>query len=246
MTTPAAGQPVTLTIDAQPVQEMLQQAPRLTYFWLHAYLREIAKRHRLSWLRSKGTRFGRVSEGGRGIVVSRVNEGNVPPRDNEVSYQVTPKEQRQPTAAAAVEALRTLRADIFTGNKVLPVHEFGTDINSDSWMVVPYRTRPGDIHRWKARNPGVKLTTLPSKRDNKLLVYEVQQRRRRGRLPRGWKGPAPTFPKLRLRFVLTKHVDMKPTLRMYSSWDGLQGERDTVFSQFVTRLAQDLQRGKRD
>lgn len=235
---------ISLRVDVADVQKAIRLVPRAAYFWLRAYMFQLAKEHRTQWLKNKGTRFGRVSNSGRGIIVSRVNEGQNPPRDNEVAYVVSPREERQPTVQAATDAIPQLRIDIFTGNKILPVHEFGIDISSAGWMAVPVKTRPGNIHRWRERNPGAVLITLPSKRgDDKRLVYEVTLRRARGRLRKDWIGPAPVREKLRLRWVLTKTVDMKPTLKLYATWDNIQSAQDELWQRYADRMMEDIARG---
>lgn len=235
---------VSFVLETDAVKKLMAQAPRAAYFWLRAYLGEITVQHRVQWLRQKGTSFGRRRADGTGITVSRLNEGNNPPEDDEVAYFVEPRERRQETNAAAAGAIGKLRADIFTGNKILPVHEFGIDITSRGYMAVPIKTRPGNIQKWKKAHQRARLITLPSKRDSSLLVYEQIGRRPRGR-------PSKTTPqkvtiKLRLRWVLRKHVDMHPTLRLYNSWDGLRSARDTVWSKYATRMLKDIEDGVTD
>lgn len=235
---------VSVKLETRSVEKAVKRIPRTSYFWLRAYMFAIAKEHRKQWLRNKGTKFGRVSKSGRGIIVSRVNEGQTPPRPNEVSYQVSPKEERQSTDSAARRAIGKLRADIFTGNKILPVHEFGIDIQSQGWMAVPIRTRPGNIQRWRERNPQKTLITLPSKKDPRTrTVYEVQIRRKRGRVSKDWVGPPPVRQKLRLRFILTREVKMNRTLKLYDNWDQLQSAQDDLWQRFADRLLQDLKNG---
>lgn len=251
---------VTFKVDKDQVLRTLSHVPRLGYFWIRNYLKLITLDQRKTWLRIKGTKFERARSDGSGILVSRLNEGNVPPKDNEVAFQVTPLAERMPSGAEAKAGLDVLRADIFTGNKILPVHEFGTDIDTNRYMAVPYKTRPGDIHEWKRRNPNAKLITMPSKKDGKKLVYETQHKARFRSFskttlkklgPRfGLRlAPAPQlapvrFQKLRLRWVLTKHVDMKPTLKLFEAWEGLKGPRDKHWADTANRLAADIAAGK--
>lgn len=241
MTTPF----VTFKVDTTRVVQTIRSVPRLGYFWLRSYLWWTMLDFRKGWLASKSTKFGR-GRTGNDIKVSRINEGNRPPKDNEVAFWLQPEERKASSNAAAKKMLDELRADIFTGNKILPVHEHGTDIHSQSWMQVPYRTRPGNMQKWKARNPGAKLITLPSKKDNKLLVYEVLLKRLRGRVSKNHIGPAPMREKLRLRWVLTHDVEMNPTLKLYGTWDDYVGPRDKRWRQAIQNLMQDIVEGKTD
>jgi hypothetical protein len=100
------------------------------------------------------------------------------------------------------------------------------------------KTRPSSPARWRAKYPNKTLVALPSKRDDKVLLYEKNRVRARGR-PK--KGEQPTFTeRLRLRFVLTKKVDMKPTLKLYDTWQQLAGERDKVWAETADKMLQDF------
>lgn len=239
---PRTQPPLVVTVDTAAVERAVARAPRVAYFWLRSYLGRVFGRHRKHWLRKKQVRFTRGGTSGRGIVVKGVNEGNVPPLDNEVSYVVEPRAERLGGVAVARAAIGKLRGEAITGNKILVVHEFGGDIRSRGWMAVPYKTRPHNIGRWRERNADKQLLTLPSKRGrDKLLVYEVQKKRARGRTR---KGEAPkTRDKLRLRFVLTRLVRMKPKLGYYDAWDTLVQERDQLWAETATNLEKDLARG---
>lgn len=239
----AGAQGLQVSVDLRGVQNVLTGMPKAAYFWLRDFLGRSLIQHRKTWLSTKSTKFGRAKEGGRGIRVTTVNGGTGALADNEVRYSVEPQERRQPTAAAAAAALQKLGAAIETGNEVLPVHEFGTDIRSSKSMFIPVKTVPGDFEDWRAANPGKDLLFLPSKRDDKTLVYEITLRKLRRRKGAGdLPGPPPMSVKLRLRWVLAKFVDMKPTLNLYGSWDALQSERDQLFRQAADKMVRDLVR----
>lgn len=230
-------------IDATGLQAVIDGMPKAAYFSLRDFLGRAFLQHRKRWLATKSTKFGRGSKNGRAIRVTQLNEGSGALADNEVRYTVLPKERRMPTPAAAAAALKLLEGDVGTGNKVLEVHELGTDIVSADPMYIPVKTRPGDFGDWRRANPNKQLLFLPSKRDNKTLVYEVIRRRvRRKRDPATGKlvGEGGTRETLRLRFVVTKRVEMKPTLKLYDSWDAGASERDQLFTQAANRMQSDL------
>lgn len=232
-----------LTIDVEQVRRVLVGMPKVAYFWTRDFMFRAFVKHRITWLASKGTQFGRGDDKSRGIKVSRINEGQGQLGDNEVRYSVEPKEKRMPTADAADRGLKELRAVVETGNTILPVHEFGTDIRSARPMFVPVKTRPGNFQKWRQQNPQKSLLFLPSKRgSDKQLVYEVVLKRRRGRVKADFVGPAPVDVKLRLRWVLTRFVAMKPTLKLFDSWTALEGERNTLLAQTATKMLRDLER----
>lgn len=244
MTILSAGDDRSLRVkcDLTRFESQMRQAPSVIYFRARDYLGSAFGKHRQQWFREKGTKFGRGDDAGKAIKVFGVNEGPRVPAPNQVVYHVTPTDKRFPNPLAAERGLRELRGDAFTGNAVLPVHEFGTDIKTSGFMAIPVKTRPGDVKKWQAANPDKRLEFRPSKKkDGTAVLYEVQRKRARGR-PK--KGAAPTFnEKLRLRFILTRFVDMKPTLRMYATWDGLDGYRTQQFSRMADAIVRDIQGG---
>jgi hypothetical protein len=107
-----------VTIDAEPVSEVLSRAPGVAYFWLRKFLFGAFVDHRLTWLRAKGTKFGR--RGGadsKAIKVWPINQGPVPPGPADVVYQVQPAPERVASAAEAATQLPQLAAEAFTGNE---------------------------------------------------------------------------------------------------------------------------------
>ncbi len=110
-------------------------------------------------------------------------------------------------------------------------------------LVIPIKTRPNTPKRWLEKNPGKRLEFRPSKRhDGTGVLYEVTKVRGRGRPKKGHTLPA-LRERLRLRFVLQRFIDMKPTLGMYATWDDLAGERDQLFRNAAEKMQQQLQRG---
>lgn len=236
--------PITFRINTEPVRVVLDGMPKVAYFWLRDYLGRSLLRHRAKWLSEKSTKFGR---GPNSISVGRLNERSGPLDDKEVRYTVEPDERRVQTAQAAEKGLAAMRAEIATGSIVLPVHEFGTDIRSARRMFVPTfrpnQYHPGNIAKWIKKHPQSALRWLKSKRDDKTMVYEVVLKRKRGRTRAG---EAPkTTERLKLRWVGTKDVDMKPTLRLYASWDEQRTERDAQFRETADKMIRDMARGDR-
>lgn len=244
-------------VNAEPVRLVLAGMPKVAYFWIRDFLGRSLVRHRVSWLASKVTRFGRASGSGKGIRVPQVNEASGPLHPQEVRYTVEPAERRMPTSKQARAGLEVMRAEVATGNLILQLHQFGGDIRSARPMFLPTRgTRPGDFQEWRRANPDKQLRFLPSKRgDGKTLVYELQHKARIRSLNRsqaaalgGRLAPAPTgtgtlrWQKLKLRWVLTTHVRMRPTLRLYESWEQLANERDKAWSQAADKMIADLRR----
>lgn len=228
-----------IKIDAEPVRRVLARAPRPAYFWLRDFLFRAFTQHRVAWLEEKGTRFGRG-----GIKVHRVNEGPDIPGDLDVVYQVRPKERRFASDRRAAAAIDELRADAYTGNSVLPHHEFGEPVVSRTGrlMSVPIRTRPGSPSAWRAANPGKVLIAKRSRGGPAVLLFERQRRKARGR-PRRYGRTRTVTERLRLRFLLTPRVEMQPTLHMYDSWEAQADDRDRLWSQTADRMIRDMARG---
>lgn len=242
-----------VTIDYQAVAEVIQKAPKIVHFWFQGFLYLAFIRHRLAWLKKKGNRFGRGSttEGSKAIKVHRINEGPETPQEQDVVYRVHPKNQKASTVPEAVQGLQSMSAEAFAGSTALRVHEFGEDIKSKGKLLaIPIKTRPNTPKKWLEKNPGKKLEFRPSKKFGPFLpgqrstgvLYEVTKVRGRGRPKKGHTLPA-LREKLRLRFVLQRFIDMKPTLGMYATWDELAGERDQLFRNAAEKMQQQLQRG---
>lgn len=252
MTTPAvqtitsADRSITFKIDTRAVRFVFAGLPKIAYFWTRDFFGRSFGQHRVRWLRSKSTQFGRGTETSKGIKVTQINEGGATGgalKPNEVRYRVFPDAKRMETTQAASAALEQLFAEVATGNEILPVHEFGMDIRSGGFQFVPVKTRPGDFRKWRAEHPGAQLLFLRSKTDpTKQIVYEVV--RRRGRPGRPRKGEAPPTARLRMRFLLTKLVRMRPTLRLYETWDALLPTRDALWRETADKMMRDAD--KRD
>lgn len=234
---------ITFKIDTAGVRSIMAGLPKVAYFWTRDFLGRSFGQHRAKWLSSKSTKFGRGTEGGKGIRVSQINEGSSGAlQPNEVRYRVEPREKRQPTSAAAARGLDTMFAEVVTDNTVLPVHEFGAQIRSQREMFIPVKTRPGSFAKWRAAHPNAKLLLLPSKRGGgNRLIYEAQRRRAgRGRPP---KDAPPPAERLRLRWILTRSVTMRPTLKLYDSWDQLAAQRDAIWRDAASKMIRDAAKG---
>lgn len=250
MTVLSAGDDRSLrvTIDTTRFEAQMRAAPSVVYFRMRDFLGSAFGKHRQQWLRTKGTRFGRSGTGEgadrRAIRVFEVNKGPARPGPNQVVYHVRPNDVRRRNPTAAEAGLREMVAEAFTGNEILPVHEFGTDIRArgSRFMAIPVRTRPDTPAKWLAANPDKRLEYRPSKKKaGEAVLYEVKRKRARGR-PK--KGVPPAFTEhLKLRFVLTRFVDMKPTLRMYSTWQDLASYRAQRFSAAADGIVRDIERG---
>lgn len=234
---------ITFKIDTTQVRAIMAGLPKVAYFWTRDFLGRSFGQHRAKWLSSKSTKFGRGTEGGKSIRVSQVNEGSSGAlQPNEVRYRVEPREKRQPTSAAAARGLDAMVAAVDTDNMILPVHEFGGTIRSQREMFVPVKTRPGSFGKWRAAHPSAKLLLLPSKRGGgNRLIYEAQRRRAgRGRPP---KDAPPAAERLRLRWILTRSVTMRPTLKLYDSWDQLASQRDANWREAADKMIRDAAKG---
>jgi hypothetical protein len=47
---------------------------------------------------------------------------------------------------------------------------------------------------------------------------------------------------LKLRWTIRQHVDMRPTLKFYSSWEGQRGARDALWGAAASKMERDLAR----
>lgn len=237
-----------IDVDTRAVAKVVARAPKIAHFWLRGFLGKSMVDHRVQWLRSKGPKFGRRGKDGesRAIKVHRLNEGPQSPREDDVIYNVFPRRQKASSVSQAVAGLREMGAEAFAGSRVLRVHEEGEDIKvSGGFMAIPIKTRPGTPKKWLAKNPGKSLELRPSKKHpGEGVLYEVTKKRARGR---GRPKKGATLPqlreKLRLRFVLKRFVDMKPTLNFYGMWDQLRGKRDQLFRGAAERMERQLQKG---
>lgn len=240
--TVGAGQSIQFRIDVNQVRYVIAGMPKVAYFWIRDFLGRSLVQHRVKWLGTKTTQFGRA--GSKSIRVGRVNEGSGALEPNEVRYTVEPDARKMLTSVQAAKGLDVMRAEIGTGNNVLPVHEFGTDLRNSRGMLLPtFKTnqhQPGDFKKWREKNPTKTLLFLPSKRDNKQLIYEVVTKRKR--TPPGHVGPPLVDVKLKLRWLVAKFVDMKPTLRLYDSWEDLKSERDSLWRDAADKMFRDLQK----
>jgi hypothetical protein len=233
-------------LDFGAVADVIAKAPKIAHFWLQGFLHRSFVLHRLEWFKRKTTQFGRGGGGGKGIRVSPVNQGPASPTEQDVVYRVTPKQQKAASVTAAIQGLEQMSGEAFAGSQVLKVHEFGEDVHAGKrrrFLAVPIKTRPGNPAAWLQKYPGKKLELRPSKKHpGEGVLYEVTKVRGRGRPKKGQDLPA-LREKLRLRFVLKRVVDMKPTLHFYDTWDQLQEQRDQLLRGAADRMHKQLQEG---
>ena len=240
---------LSVTVDARVVSMVVARAPKVAHFWLHGFLEKSLRDHRVEWLRSKGTKFGRRGKDGnsKAIKVHRINEGPDAPRDDDVIYNVSPKNQKTTSVAQAVAGLQAMGAEAFAGSTVLRVHEFGEDIRTTGKLmaVSVANSRPKSPKAWQARYPGKKLVFRPSKKNpGEGLLFEATTKRQRGRgRPRKGAPIAALREQLKLRWVLKRFVDMKPTLNFYGMWGALQPKREQLWRGAAQRMEAQLQQG---
>lgn len=235
------------TIDLAPVERVLRVMPKVAYFWLRDYFVGSFISHRLAWLRGKSTRFGR---GGRGIKVWPVGEGPTEnPAPLDVVYGITPRAKRAASSDEARATLAQIGGEAFTGNVVLPVHEFGPVIKARNsrFLAIPMKgARPGNITKWKQQHASARLIARPIG-GGRVMLFEVTTRGNRNTAA-AWRrqnpdqfGPAPARVQWSPRFLLVPRVQMHPTLKFYSTWDSLAGRRDELFAKNADKMIRDLE-----
>lgn len=249
MATAAANAGIDLTLDTKDLERAFLLGPSTAFYWLRGFLFGSFLKHRTYWLRAKGTKFGRGDDKSKAIKVWRINDAPAGVQDNWVVYRINPKEQRLRDPRAAEQGLKQLGGAAAAGSLVLEVHQKGTDIDvPGKWLTIPLRTRPRTPRAWRKKNPGKVLITIPDRRNpGRLYLYE--RIRYRGRRAEGVKARDEGKKKvvrdlLRRRFLLVHHIDMKPTLGFYESWDAGRSERDTEFRRTADRIVEDIARGK--
>lgn len=244
------GELVRVDIDTKPIARAMEQGPQTAYFWLQSWLFRSLKEHRVGWLRSKTTRFGRGKDGIRVWPINKAPSGKTDPKW--VIYRTMPSAKKQPNRRAAEKALQKLGAEIFAGSVVLEVHQLGRDINLGSgWLAIPVhkvtKNNPRSPAAWRKKNPGKQLITVPDPRRRDVL-YLAEPKRYRGRRQRGRKARTRrkkvVRTKLVWRFLLVHRVEMDRTLNFYESWDRQASARQTDFARISTRILQDIARGK--
>lgn len=233
-------------VDTTEALKFLFLAPRSAYYHLRRFAYLSLLGHRKAWLASKGNKFGRGGTGQRGqpINVTNVQFGGNAPNPNQVVYQVLPIERTARSREQADQLLPQIRGDIYTGNDILRIHEEGEDISSSQWMAVPIKTRPGRIKEWRRRYPNKRLVTVPGKRNGNKIVYE-ETRKYEGRPPAGRGGPRRVVAiRRRMRWILTKRVNMQPLLQFYAAWESQEAARDAIFAEVADGMAADWRRGR--
>lgn len=240
------GAGIQFRMDTRPIAKAIDAAPSATYYWLRSYLRGAFIGHRDAWLQGKNTRFGRGGENSRAIRVFRIDEAPAgAPQDNWVVYDVRPRDKRVRDASQARVALGQLQGAAHAGSIVLRVHQFGEDLHSAGKLLsIPIRTRPATPKAWRAKNPGKDLIARAAKNNpNTVLLYEVTRTRGRGRPRKDGTSSAKLVERWRLRFLLRRHIDMRPTLNFYETWQAGAAERDRQFRFVADRILKDMAHG---
>jgi len=236
---------VAVKVDTAAVEAMLKTSPVSVYAGIRKFLFGALLGHRIYWLRSKGTKFGRASEGSRAVKVWRINEApQGPPLPNWVTFTVRPDAKRIADPDQAIAGLQQLQAEVGTGSLVLEVHQKGGPTVSPTWMAIPIRTRPGTPEKWRQANPGKQLVVIPDRSGNdRLWLAERIRKMRRGRKPAKGSRRRQVFEQLRKRFLLTHRVFNKPTLKFYESWDQLIAARAKEWAQAADEILQGVANG---
>ena len=239
-----------LTIDTEPLARAMDKGPQTSYFWLRSWLFRSMLEHRVQWLRSKKTSFGRGKDAIKVFGVNRAPAGRVDPKW--VVYRVEPRPKKQPNRRSAEKALRKLGAEAFAGSIALQVHQFGEDINVGSqWLAVPVhrvtKGNPRSPGRWRKANPGKQLVTIPDPR-RKDLLYLAEPKKYRGRRQQGRQARNRRKKVVRIklvwRFVLVHKLQMEKTLGFYEMWQRQESARQTDFARISDRILKDIARGK--
>lgn len=236
-----------VSFDTSIVELAIAAAPQAAFKRLRNYFFQTILDHRKVWLKVKGNKFGRGSgEEREAIGVSKIQSERSTPKPNEVIYSIQPGERRADSAVDAERKLASMRADIFTGNTILPIHQFGTDINTPNLMSIPYKTRGNKRNQfktptakeWLRINPGKRLQFMRARRGHVHgFLLEVP---RAGRQNRRKDGSEPPRRQFRMRFILTRKAEMDPTLRFYETWDSTEGLRNAAWAQAMAKLQKDL------
>lgn len=220
---------VSLKIDSEVVANLLAVVPKQVLLATQRYTFGIFVEHRMAWLRLKGNKFGRGT--GKSIRVKRVGEGmdSVGPKD--VVYSLPPKD-KPVTDGEARALLADYSAAIYTGNVILPIHQFGEDIRSGRYMAIAVNgNKIGSPAAYRAKYPGRKVVAFRSKRHPGEFVLRRKVRARKG-IPAAYE----------TLYRLTKFVDMKPTLKFYETWEQQESEREQRWKDAVDSIYANLVR----
>lgn len=243
-------QVIRLDIDTEPLARAFERGPQTSYYWLRTWLFKSLIEHRTKWLKSKKTSFGRGKDGIKVWGVNKAPKGAVDPKW--VIYRVSPDAKKQTTRRAAEKALKKLGAEAFAGSIALEVHQTGKDIDVGSgWLAIPVhkvtKGNPRSPGKWRKKNPGKQLVSIPDPRRPDVL-YLAEPKRYRGRRQPGRQArnrrKKVVRTKLVWRFVLVHRVQMDATLNFYESWENMASARQTDFARISDRILQDIARGK--
>lgn len=245
-----APQIVTLAVDLEPLSRAIERGPQTVYYWLQTWLFTSMLEHRVKFLRSKSTKFGRGKDA---IKVWPVNKAPAGAGDDKwVVYRVHPQAKKQPSRRAAERGIGQLRGEAFAGSVALEVHQEGKEINvGRQWLAIPIhkatKSNPRSPKRWRARNPGKQLVTIPDPRRPDVL-YLAEPKRYRGKRQKGRqkrnRNKKVVRTKLVWRFLLVHRVDNDATLNFYESWESLASARQTDFGRISDRIVKDISIGK--
>lgn len=240
------GQTVRLDIPSLGLEKAFERAPSTSYYWLRSWLFSSMLTHRVSWLKSKSTGFGRGKDA---IKVWRVNKApKGAPDPKWVTYTVRPDAKKMTTKAAS-KGLAALGARAQAGSIALEVHETGKDIDVGSkWLAIPIgrkRSRTRSPKAWRKKYPSKTLITVGKASDKKYLV---EPKRYRGRRPPNQKARTRRKKVVRTtliaRFLLVHRVQMDATLDFYDSWRRLESARQKDLQRVADKIVKDMARGR--
>jgi hypothetical protein len=238
-----------VTVDTSLVDLTIASVPKLAFRQLRSFFFQTLLDHKKQWLQVKGNKFGRGGgDTGQAIGVSSVQSERAAAKPNEVLYSIQPAQRRAETPREAEIMLDRLAGEIFTGNTILPVHEEGRDIRTSRLMAIPYKTRGNKLNRfktptpreWRQINPGKRLVFMRARRGPVHgFLLEIPRAKRSRRLR---DGSIPDRATARLRFILTRFVEMDPTLQFYATWEGTSSLRDKAWETSMGKMQRALDR----
>lgn len=208
--------------DDTGLTKLLDKAPGAAFEHFREFLFQCWLGHRITWLKTRSSRFGR---GGKGVKVYKVGQKGVR-RTRTVHYDL-PKGGDYGPRAARRKFLELSQAEIRTDSLTLKHHETGgtTKARRHKYVTIPVAARPGDFRKWTDKFPSRAKRLKRVKRGNTVGIYEITGKRKR---------------RARLRFVQTPSVKNEPTLMFYESWDRLGDDRSRHFRVMADRVAQAL------
>lgn len=240
---------LTVTATSGRILDLFERAPHKTFFHIRDTFGAIFGSHRREWLKRTEVQFQRGGMKAAAFGSRAGSEGGSFQSDKKFFYIVDPKKRSVPKSATP--RLEDIQAQAFTHSEAALGLETGGVFRArgNPFMAIPigYALRTSIVGNVVGHKPKAGFSSPQALKDHPRLKYkDTISRKRPGRAPIIYlRKKLKTKTKYLPIFMLVRSINRKPRMKFMSTWEQLESDRARRLSQALTKIVEELERGKR-